>query len=115
MDQIMKKMYELYISDTNNEHIEEDECYNEVTERLVQLENRLKIMLNKNDNNSEKEIEKIIDDFFNANNDLLSIYRYYDFEHGFVTGLAIGMMNSDICKEDFISKINEILNKVNKI
>ena len=114
MDQIMKKMYELYISDTNNEHIEEDENYNEVTERLVQLENRLKIMLNKNDN-SEKEINKVIDDFFNANNDLSSIYRYYDFEQGFVTGMAIGMMNSDIFKEDFKSKINEILNKVNRI
>lgn len=111
MDEVIKLMYDLYISDTYNNHIEEDKEYRCLTERLVQLEEKFKMLL-KDCPYYQNEVNQIIDDVFNANASISSIYRYYDFEQGFITGLAIGMKKSGLNnKED----INTILNKLKQI
>ena len=80
MYQLIRIMYDLYVWDTNNDAIFDDETYGELTGKLVDLEKKLKRML-KQGSNSKKDIDQIVDDFFIANNALSSLYRYYDYYH----------------------------------
>lgn len=114
MDQLIRIKYELYVGDTNNDAIFDDEKYSELTGKLVELEEKLKAML-KQGSNSKKDIDQIVDDFFFANNALSSLYRYYDFEQGFITGMAIGIMKSKYLSSDYKSELINKLNKIKKI
>lgn len=111
MDRLIRIMYDLYVGDTNNDGVFDDETYDDLTGKLVDLEKKLKAML-KQGSNSKKDIDQIVDDFFFTNNALSSLYRYYDFEQGFITGMAIGMMKSKYLSSDYMS---ELINKLNKI
>ena len=80
MYQLIRIMYDLYVWDTNNDAIFDDETYGELTGKLMELEEKLKAML-KQGSNSKKDIDQIVDDFFIANNALSSLYRYYYYYH----------------------------------
>ena len=114
MYQLIRIMYDLYVWDTNNDAIFDDETYGELTGKLMELEEKLKAML-KQGSNSKKDIDQIVDDFFIANNALSSLYRYYDFEQGFITGMAISMLESEYISSDYMSELINKLNKIKKI
>ena len=63
MDRLIRIMYDLYVGDTNNDGIFDDETYGELTGKLVELEEKLKAML-KQGSNSKKDIDQIVDDIF---------------------------------------------------
>lgn len=63
MDQLIRIKYELYVGDTNNDAIFDDEKYSELTGKLVELEEKLKVML-KQGSNSKKDIDQMVDDIF---------------------------------------------------
>ena len=114
MDKIIRIMYDLYVGDTSNNDILKDEVYDNLISKLIDLEEKLKAML-KQGSNSKKDIDQIVDDLFYTNNELLSLYRYYDFEQGFITGMAISMLESEYISSDYMSELINKLNKIKKI
>ena len=114
MDKIIRIMYDLYVGDTSNNAILKDEVYDNLISKLIDLEEKLKAML-KQGSNSKKDIDQIVDDLFYTNNELLSLYRYYDFEQGFITGMAISMLESEYISSDYMSELINKLNKIKKI
>ena len=114
MDKIIRIMYDLYVGDTSNNDILKDEVYDNLISKLIDLEEKLKAML-KQGSNSKKDIDQIVDDLFYTNNELLSLYRYYDFEQGFITGMAISMLESEYISSDYMSELINKLNKIKKV
>ena len=106
MDELLRKIYDLYFDEENSNKVFDDLIYKKAMDKLCILGEATKSLAT---SESKDQLSEIIDQIFIENMSISNLYRYYDYTEGLLTGIALGMLSYHFHNPDIVIKINKYL------